>query len=493
MKVIILAAGIGSRLRPLTHSKPKGMVKVNGMPIIEHQIKAYLQAGVRLEDINIVVGYKANFIDDFLNSEYPEINIITNELYDTTNNMFSLDLCLNAIDADDTFISNGDCVYDPAIMESFISNGPENSVASDKDSYTDENMKIIVQDNKIKHISKQIKQPEAYGNSIDLYRVSRDSIPRLKELIKQMIEEDPNLWSELALDKLFAFVDFEPFDILGRHWMEIDNYDDLYEAERKFSAFSLDTKKSLVFDLDGTVYLGSRPIQNTIDFIKENDNRFDFYYMTNNTSKSLSDYVKKLSDFGISTSLDKIISPLIPLIEYLEKHNLKNIYIVGNSTFKEYLQSNLKNVDFTNDRDKCQAVLVAYDTELDYEKLKDASILLHDEKIKFLATHQDVVCPTEYGDIPDIGAILKLLELTTHRTPTTFFGKPNAVLLDPITRKYKTEEIAIIGDRLYTDKVLANNAMIDFIMVLSGETKREDIEDVTVFPELIVKDMGDMS
>jgi HAD superfamily hydrolase (TIGR01450 family) len=492
MNVIILAAGIGSRLRPLTHVKPKGMVKVNGIPIIEHQIKAYLNAGIPMSKINIAVGYKSNFIDDYINSKYPEINIITNKDYDTTNNMYSLNLCLNKIEEDQTIVSNGDCVYDYDIIKEFISSGLLNSVACDKDSYTDENMKVVVNENKIIHISKQITEEDAYGNSIDLYKIDKTSIPKLKIIVSEMINKDPNLWSELALDKLFAFVEFSPFDIKGKNWMEIDNYDDLYEAEKKFSNFSLTNKKALIFDLDGTVYLGNKPIKGTIDFIIKNSKKYDMFFMTNNTSKNLVDYVEKLKKLDIETSLEKIISPLLPLIDYLKNHQILNIFLVGNSNLEKYIKEKIPNITFSNDENLCQAVVVGYDTELTYEKLKNASLLLKNENIKFIATHEDIVCPTEKGDIPDIGAILKLLEVTINRKPTIIFGKPNPILLEQLKSKYISNEMVVIGDRIYTDKVLANNAKIDFILVLSGETKREHIEELEIFPELILKDCGEL-
>ena len=492
MKVIILAAGVGSRLRPLTDIKPKGMVKVNGIPIIEHQIKAYIKAGIRESDINIAVGYKSIFIGDYLNKNYPEVNMITNKVYDTTNNMFSLSLVLDHISEESIIISNGDCVYDSKIIQLFVNCKYSNSVASDKDSYTDENMKVIVENNRIKHISKQITKNDAYGNSIDLYKIDKSSIRKFKKIISSMIAEDQNLWSELALDKLFEFIEFNPFDIDGLNWMEIDNYDDLYEAEKKFSPFLISNKKCFVVDFDGTIYIGNKPIDGTIEFIKSNFKKFDFYFMTNNTSRNLNDYIDKLKVFGIETSLDRIISPLIPLIKYLNKHEIKNVFIVGNDKFKQYLKENILNINFTSDKNECQAVVVAYDTELTYEKLKDASLLLHNIDIKLLATHEDVVCPTEFGNIPDIGSILGLLEVTTKRKPKVIFGKPNSVLLDTILEKYKKDEIAIVGDRLYTDKVLANNSNIDFVLVLSGETKREDIECLEKFPEAIVNDLGDI-
>lgn len=492
MNVIILAAGIGSRLRPLTHVKPKGMIKVNGIPIIEHQIKGYLNAGIPMSNITIAVGYKSNFIDDYINSKYPQVNIITNKNYDTTNNMFSLKLCLDSLDEDTTIVSNGDCVYDYDIIKEFVLSSIKNSIASDKGSYTDENMKIIVENNKIIHISKDIKEEDAYGNSIDLYKIDKDSIGQLKTLIADMIKEDANLWSELALDKLFSLKEFKPFDIKGKNWMEIDNYDDLYEAEKKFSTFSLKNKKALIFDLDGTVYLGKEPIQGTVDFIINNSNKYEMYFMTNNTSKNLNDYVERLQNLKINVSIDKIISPLLPLVSYLKENKILNVFLVGNKNLEEYLINNIPNIQFTKEENACQSVVVGYDTELTYDKLKISSLLLKNENIKYIATHEDVVCPTEKGNIPDIGAILKLLEVTTNRKPTTIFGKPNSILLDNLVAKYSSDEMVVIGDRIYTDKVLANNANIDFILVLSGESKREDIENLEKFPELTIKDCSEL-
>lgn len=492
MNVIILAAGIGSRLRPLTHEKPKGMVKVNGIPIIEYQIKAYLNSGIPMENITIAVGYKANYIDDFINSKYPQINIISNKDYDTTNNMFSLSLCLKSLQEEVTVVSNGDCVYDYEIIKGFVKSNLKNSIACDKGSYTNENMKVIVSNDKIVHISKDIKENEAYGNSIDLYKIDKCSIGQFKAIISDIILEDANLWSELALDKLFSFKEFKPFDIKGKKWMEIDNYNDLYEAEKKFSNFSLKNKKAFIFDLDGTVYLGNEPIQGTIDFIINNASKYDVYFMTNNTSKNLNDYIERLKSLKIDVSMDKIISPLLPLVKYLEENKVLNIFLVGNKNFKEYLIRNVPNITFTEDENICQAVVVGYDTELTYEKLKVASLLLKNDNIKYIATHEDIVCPTEKGNIPDIGAMLKLLESTVYRKPTMVFGKPNSILLDELISKYSLSEMVIVGDRIYTDKVLANNANIDFILVLSGETKREDLENLEKFPELIIKDCSEL-
>jgi HAD superfamily hydrolase (TIGR01450 family) len=492
MQAVILAAGIGSRLRPLTEKKPKGMVKVNGIPIIEHQIKAYLQAGLKESDIIIVAGYKPDFITQFISENYPGINLIINDVYNTTNNMYSLDMALDTVD-EDVVVSNGDCVYEYSIISDFLKFSSANSIASEKGSFTDENMKITVNsENRIVHISKQIKSEEAYGNSIDLYKISSESLETFKAIIKGMIEEDKNLWAELALDKSFEKLTFIPFDIEGRKWMEIDNYEDLHIAERKFADFNLSSKKCLIIDGDGTVYVGKDPVPATVDFIIKNQKNYDCYFMTNNTSRDLKGYVTKLAGYGIEIPEEKILSPLLPLIDHLKENNIYNIYPVGNTVFCEYLKKNIPELNFTDDKTECDAVILGYDTELTYEKLKTASLLLHNKEIKYFATHTDVVCPTENGYIPDIGSMITLFEKATNRTPELIFGKPNPLLLKSIEAKYKKEEILIIGDRLYTDKAFADNAGIDFALVLSGETNREDIEDEIKFPRIILNDMGEL-
>ena len=94
---------------------------------------------------------------------------------------------------------------------------------------------------------------------------------------------------------------------------------------------------------------------------------------------------------------------------------------------------------------------MAYDTELTYDKLRNAALLLQQNPhLTFLATHSDLVCPTEHGFVPDSGCILSVLEQATGRTPDTVFGKPNPLLLERVTAQYRPSEMAVVGDRLCT-------------------------------------------
>ena len=233
-------------------------------------------------------------------------------------------------------------------------------------------------------------------------------------------------------------------------------------------------KRCFVLDLDGTVYLGDVPIQGTIDFVLRHLKTKEFFFLTNNTSKNLADYTRKLARFGIEVGVERILSPLLPLADFLEREGITRFYPVGNASFQAYLHQRLPQSRFTSGAD-CQAVLLGYDTELTYDKLATSCLLLQRPEVRFLVTHPDLVCPSPEGPLPDVGSFLKLYEAATGRVPARIFGKPNASLLAPLLQRFKPEEIVVVGDRLSTDKRLAENAGIDFILVLSGEAKRKDL------------------
>ncbi len=253
----------------------------------------------------------------------------------------------------------------------------------------------------------------------------------------------------------------------------------------------INSKKCFVFDLDGTVYLGDRPIQGTIDFIRRNLPRREIFFLTNNTSKNLDDYVKKLAGFGIQVGLERILSPLLPLVDYLRDQGIRCLYPVGNASFQAYLKERLPEVVFTAG-DDCQAVVLGYDTELTYQKLADSCLLLQRPEVRFLSTHPDMVCPSAKGPLPDTGSFVRLYEGATGRSPELVFGKPNTLVLSPLLKRFRREEMVMVGDRLTTDKVLAENAGIDFILVLSGEAQCADLPSLERQPTLVLENLGSL-
>jgi HAD superfamily hydrolase (TIGR01450 family) len=472
---VILAAGVGSRLNLITQNIPKSLIKVSGREILDHQIYGYLKAGIKESGIFIVTGYKSFEIEKFLHKNYPNVNVIKNADFVSTNNMYSLYLALKTIenkDFDFLFISNADCLYDRELIKELAECKRDNAIATDIGNYMDENMKVTVKNGKITDISKEILVENAAGVSVDLYKYSKTAIKELFAVIKFFIEINGDLkqWTEKAFPILFQKIEVYPFDIKRKKWAEIDNMDDLLFADKLFSNFNYKSKKCYICDLDGTLFIGDSPIQKAVNFVVKNQNNFDFYYITNNTSKTPQDYISKLEKYGIKTVAENIATPLYPLIKYIRK--FKSVYLVANEKVKDFIKRSLSDIRLDFDLQNNQAVILTYDNEINYEKFKNMSELLNvKENIEYLATHIDVFCPTEKGNIPDIGSFIELIYKTTLKKPSLTFGKPNINLVEAIVDKYG-RDIVVVGDRLYTDKKLAENIGCDFICVLSGETSR---------------------
>lgn len=253
---------------------------------------------------------------------------------------------------------------------------------------------------------------------------------------------------------------------------------------------TLKNKKVAFLDLDGTVYKGNVLIKGAKKFLGFlDDKRIIYYFLSNNSSRSKIDYVKKLSKLGIQTTEERIILSTDGVIDFLLNDNVKNVYVVGTKSMKKmFIKSGIA-VDSQNP----EYIILGYDTELTYEKLKKASILLQ-HGVKLIATHCDIVCPSPEGFLPDVGSMLALFEKATKKRPVMIFGKPNAEMISHVINRHKVspEEVLMIGDRIYTDMELAKRVGCDFICVLSGETQQEDIEKLEQQPALVVKDIGDI-
>ena len=249
-------------------------------------------------------------------------------------------------------------------------------------------------------------------------------------------------------------------------------------------------KSCFVLDMDGTVYLGSIPIAGAVRFIVSRWDELDFYFLSNNTSKGPETYIAKLNGMGIPATPDRILSPTTPLVEYLRAEGISRACLVGNSDYTRTLKAAMPELVLS--AKGAQAVILAYDTELTYEKLVVSCHLLQKPEVLFLATHPDLVCPDPAGPLPDVGSFIALYEKATGRLPQRIFGKPDPHVLSPLLAAYAKEKMVMVGDRLSTDKKLAENAGIDFVLVLSGEATRQDVEQERVQPWRIVETLGDL-
>ncbi len=234
MKALILAAGMGTRLRPLTDKIPKCLVPVNGVPIIAKQIENLIDNGIR--EIYIVSGYKSDILESVLKGSYPFVNIVLNANYGETNNMYSAYLTRDVLYGNEFILMNGDVFFDESVISELLKPMYLNSIVVEKGVYNDESMKVRVDNtNRIVEISKKIPEILAYGVSIDVYKFSAEASKSFFERIREIVEVHGRLneWTEVALNEILSTVKFEPCPLKGR-WVEIDNYEDLKFAEEIF-------------------------------------------------------------------------------------------------------------------------------------------------------------------------------------------------------------------------------------------------------------------
>ena len=251
--------------------------------------------------------------------------------------------------------------------------------------------------------------------------------------------------------------------------------------------------RHLALDLDGTLYLGGRLFDATLPFLRTlRDLRIGRTFFTNNSSRSTKQYVEHLNHLGIDASVDDIFSSTHCTLGYLreERPDIRRLFVLGTPA----LQEEFAESGFPLDEKNPDAVIVGFDTTLTYDRLCQAAWWISKGK-PFIATHPDRVCPTDKPTVlPDCGAICKLLAHATGREPDAVLGKPDPRMLKGIFQKHHLEprELAVVGDRLYTDMVMARSAGAMGILVLSGETTREQANAATPRPDLVVKDVGEL-
>lgn len=252
---------------------------------------------------------------------------------------------------------------------------------------------------------------------------------------------------------------------------------------------SLKNKKMFMLDMDGTIYNENTLIPGALDFFQLLQKRgIGYTFMTNNSSKGKKTYVEKLHNLGIACSEENIASSVNATIVYLNNHKPgAKIYLVGTESFKQELISEGFCIVPTSYREPdVDFVLVGFDTELNYEKVVGACWYIS-RGYDYIATNCDARCPVlDKKFIPDCGAINAMLEAATERKPL-YLGKPDRFMVDYVRDKWnlKQEDIAVVGDRLYTDIAVGINAGVDSICVLTGEATKDDIKSTEYKPSFV--------
>jgi HAD superfamily hydrolase (TIGR01450 family) len=270
-------------------------------------------------------------------------------------------------------------------------------------------------------------------------------------------------------------------------------YFPLSEIAKEFKNNLLQRIKHLALDLDGTLYLDGKLFAATLPFLASLRRLgIGRTFFTNNSSKSTRQYLDHLRKVGIDAEESDIYSSTICTIRYLRSDlpKAKRLFVLGTPA----LQEEFSGAGFGVLDDEPDAVIVGFDTTLQYERVCRAAWWISRGK-PYIATHGDRVCPTALPTVlVDCGAICAMLTTATGRQPDVVLGKPHRRMLTDLLERHKivANNLGVVGDRLYTDMEMARAAGATGILVLSGETTLTEAKRAEHRPALIVSDVGEL-
>jgi HAD superfamily hydrolase (TIGR01450 family) len=216
-----------------------------------------------------------------------------------------------------------------------------------------------------------------------------------------------------------------------------------------------------------------------------------FCFLTNNTSHSKLDYIRKLKGLGVREEDARVYTAGDATIAYLNKHHSsKKVFLLGTPSLTEsFCEGGIALSESDPD-----VAVIGYDTSLTYDRISAFCGYVR-KGLPYIATHPDVNCPTPEGPVPDIGAMMSLVEASTGRKADVVIGKPNPGIVNALTEEWglEPEELVMVGDRLYTDIALGQTAGVRTVLVLSGETRREDLANAKNQPDLVYENLADLT
>ncbi len=251
----------------------------------------------------------------------------------------------------------------------------------------------------------------------------------------------------------------------------------------------LGTVQCFLLDMDGTFYLGDRLLEGALRFIDLlRAQKKEFLFLTNNSSKQGRQYAEKITRLGLPLPEELVLTSGEATAVYLKDHHPgSKLFVMGTPPLEEEFRQH----GFELVQEKPDFIVLGFDQTLTYRKLWTLCDLVR-EGIPFIATHADFNCPTETGWMPDVGAMIAFVKAATGREPDLVVGKPNRMIVEAAASKMglHIEQLGMIGDRLYTDIALGASSGITTVLVLSGETKLEDVEGSPHKPDYIFQNLG---
>lgn len=253
--------------------------------------------------------------------------------------------------------------------------------------------------------------------------------------------------------------------------------------------------RHVALDMDGTIYMGGSLFPYTKPFL-ERLRRLGITYsfLTNNPSKSIADYLAKLDGMGIEATEEEMYTTALATIDYIRTHypEAKRLFMLGTPSMQqEFIKAGFESTE-DDPNDKPDVVVVAFDMTLQYSRLCRAAWWAQQD-VPYIATNPDRVCPTDQQVVlVDCGSICKCIEHATGRQPDITLGKPDPNMLTGVRQRYglEAEQIAMVGDRIYTDIEMAHNAGAFGVLVLSGETTDEVAAAAEKQPHLTLDSIG---
>jgi HAD superfamily hydrolase (TIGR01450 family) len=260
------------------------------------------------------------------------------------------------------------------------------------------------------------------------------------------------------------------------------------------SALVLEEVRYFLLDFDGTFCIGERLIEGALRFISVICSQGkDFLFLTNNSSKHPRQYAQKVTHLGLPITEDKVFTSGEAMTRFLKIRyapSIPKLYLVGTPDLEEQFRQH----GFTLTDKRPEVVVLGFDTTLTYAKLRKLCDFVR-AGLPYFATHPDLNCPSENGFIPDIGAMIAFVKASTGREPDAVLGKPSPLLVEMIIQKLNLPKthLAMIGDRLYTDIALGQASGIPTVLVLSGETRRSDLEGSPYQPTWVFNHLGEVA
>ena len=256
---------------------------------------------------------------------------------------------------------------------------------------------------------------------------------------------------------------------------------------------TIERMKLYLLDMDGTLYLGNRLYPFTKEFLETiRKTGGQYLFLTNNSSKSVEAYVEKLGALGIAARREDFLTSAQATAYYLrQNHPGKLLYVCGTESFRQELRR--EGFAVTEQADEAECIVMGFDTELTFHKLHEVSRILSSRDIPYIATNPDLVCPTEFGFVPDCGSVCQMIENATGKRPVVV-GKPGPLMprLAMERLHIPREQTCVIGDRIYTDVKSGLNAGVTGILVMSGETDERILRASPDQPDLIFRDCGEI-